>query len=469
MAPRRNPDTYDPVQKLEYVPPQYTNSARYYQPDENSGYYLSDEHEDRGAPVQLTDDMIMRAHYLELGMSHLLQKYREGRLSDAEYIQYHRMNGELRPLLNHIWNVGKRALKYWTDNHLRGGNARYGIGLFDIKQLIDTLQQLGLSPDPALAELKPIVGSTEDWQDDLKRYSIGAPQLYDSYEYEDEDQELYDDALAQAGISDLDEVVPTDQDKWNFLKERLKNWYDEDEMASARLDYGDKGPTPLWQKKVTSWGVDTANPELFLSGKSEFEEGDDFTSQRGGYLNDEDWYQESPHVGAYADLRSNPEYQAAIDDEMAKRWNPVNNMQTHRELLRELDMSDEEWEALDTQTQMALMSRLFQAQHRTGNILTDMVPSFQFTSGLYEPRGDWVGWKSGDGPSLESNALRKILDDLHQSSMVNGWDRYFEQNPNRRWSMMRDDMVRVAMALDARGAYDLADRMDGITQQGGQR
>ena len=434
---------FDPSEHVEYMPPEFTREQKMMYPEEGGDYSDFDK---EGLPVNLSDDMIMRAHYLDLGMSHLLQKYRDGTLSDQEYIQFHRMNGELRSILQHIWSVGKRGLELWISGHLRGGNPAFNIGIRDLDGLLDTLQQLGLPARPAFTILERAIGG--DMEDDLKRHAIGAPPLYDEYEYEDPDeQEAFDQALEESGFSDISEVEPTDDDIWSFLRERLENW----EGA-----YGDE--TPMQKRKVTPWGVDPKNPESFLSGTDDSEE--EFDSYHGGYVNDADWYQDSPHVQPFADIRSHPEYQGALDDEMASRWNWVNNMVAHRELMSELDMDDEEWAALDTQTQMALISRLMQAQHRTGNILTDYTPSFQFQSGRYEPRGDWVGWKMGDAPSLESNAVRKMLDDLNQSPMVESWDQMMEQFPHERWSSTIPSMLRMAASLDEKGQSDLADRID---------
>lgn len=439
---------FDPSEHVEYLPPAFTQEQKMMYPEDGGDYYFDDE----GLPVNLSDDMILRAHYLDLGLSRLLQKYREGALSDQEYIQFHRMNGELRSILQHVWSVGKRALELWIRGHLRGGNPQFNIGIQDLDELIDTLQDLGLPARPALTILEKAMGG--DLEQDLKRHAIGAPPLYDDYEYEDPDeQEAFDQALEESGFSDIDEVEPSDDDIWSFLKDRLENWYDPD-------DYGDE--TPMRRRKVRPWDVDPKNPDAFLSGTDDSEE--EFDSYHGGYVNEADWYQPSPHVQPFADIRAHPEYQGAIDDEMASRWNWVNNMQAHRELMSELDMDEEEWAALDTQTQMALISRLMQAQHRTGNILTDYTPSFQFQSGRYEPRGDWVRWKMGDAPSLESNAVRKMLDELNQSPMVESWDRMMERFPHERWSSTVPEMVRMAEALDDRGQPDLADRIDMVAR-----
>jgi hypothetical protein len=394
-------------------------------------------------------------------MSQLLQKYRDGTLSDQEYIQYHRMNGELRGLLSHIWNIGKRALKQWADSHLKGGNPAYGIGITNIEKLVETLEELGLPAQPALDVMEGEMGY--DFDDELKRFSIGAPPLYDQYEYEDEeDQQRYEEALAKAGVSDIDEVEPDERDKWAFLREQFEQWYDPN-GPGPQSGYGDRY-TPLHQKQVSPWNVDPKDPSAFWRGDVNEEDQEEYPSYQRGFINSDDWYEDSPHVGAYAEMRLHPEYQTAIDEKMTEGWDPINNMRAHRELLNELDMDEEQWEELDTQTQMGLISRLMQAQHRTGNILTDYTPNFEFTSGRYEPRGDWVGHKLGNAPSLESNALKQALDDLHQSSMVESWDQMMQQHPRERWSSMKNDMLRMASVLDSKGAYDLADRMDRLAQ-----
>ena len=448
------PRQFDPRRHVEYLPPEFTQGQKMMYPEDDGDYYFDDE----GLPVNLSDDMIMRAHYLDLGMSRLLQKYRDGALSDQEYIQYHRMNGELRGLLSHIWNIGKRALKQWVEGHLKGGNPTYGIGITNIEKLIETLEELGLPAQPALDVMEGELGY--DFDDEVKRLSIGAPPLYDQHEYEDEeDQQRFDEALAKAGVSDLDEVEPDERDKWAFLKEQLENWYDPNE-SGPYSGYGDKY-TPLHQKNISPRGEDPKNPDAFWRGRNEEDE-QEFSSYQRGFVNEEDWYQESPHVGAYAEMRLHPEYQAAIDEKMTEEWDPINNMRDHRELLGELDMDEEQWGGLDTQTQMALISRLMMAQHRTGNILTDNTPSFKFQSGRYEPRGDWVGHHLGNAPSLESNALKKMLDDLNQSPMVESWDRMMTEHPHERWSNINHRMVRLSSRLDRRGHHRLADHMDRI-------
>jgi len=445
------PRQFDPRRHVEYLPPEFTQGQKMMYPEDDGDYYFDDE----GLPVNLSDDMIMRAHYLDLGMSRLLQKYRDGALSDQEYIQYHRMNGELRGLLSHIWNIGKRALKQWVEGHLKGGNPTYGIGITNIEKLIETLEELGLPAQPALDVMEGELGY--DFDDEVKRLSIGAPPLYDQHEYEDEeDQQRFDEALAKAGVSDLDEVEPDERDKWAFLKEQLENWYDPNE-SGPYSGYGDKY-SPLHQKNVSSLNVDPKNPDAFLRGGNEDDQ--EFSSYQRGFVNEEDWYKESPHVGAYAEMRLHPEYQAAIDERMTESWDPINNMRDHRELLQDLNIDEERWRDLDTQTQMALISRLIQAQHRTGNILTDYTPSFEFTSGRYEPRGDWVGHKMGEAPSLESNALKQALDDLNQSPMVESWDRMMTEHPHERWSNINHRMVRIASRLDRKGHHRLADQID---------
>lgn len=181
--PRRQ---FDPSEHVEYMPPEFTREQKMMYPEEDDDYY-----DDEGLPVRLSDDIIMRAHYLDLGMSRLLQKYREGSLSDQEYIQFHRMNGELRSILQHVWNIGKRSLALWVQGHLRGGNPAYDIGIQNVEQLIDTFRSLDLPARPALTVMEQAMGY--DMEDDLKRYAIGAPPLWGDYEYEDpEEQEQFD-------------------------------------------------------------------------------------------------------------------------------------------------------------------------------------------------------------------------------------------------------------------------------------
>jgi len=432
------PRRFDPRRHVEYYPHEFTPGSKEFAPEDYDG----DEF-----PVALTDEMILRAHYLDLGLSHLLQKYREGTLSDQEYIQYHRMNGELRGLLKHIWSIGKRALELWVTGHLMGGNPAYKIGITNVEQLIDTLKDLGLPADPAIEIMEDALGY--DFGDDIKLQSIGAPPLYGEQEYEDpEERERFEEALRRAGVSDLDDVEPSNDEKWWFLKDQLELWDD----PQTRPSYG-TSPSPLREREVAYFGTDIKNPYTFMYGESEDEDGvyRGFTDASGEIG--------KSHVEPYAEMRLHPDYRSHIDDLMAGRWDPINNMRAHRGLLSEIGIGEEEWESLDTQSQMALISRLLQAQHRTGNIITDNTPDLRFTSGRYVDE-DRPRWRNE--PSSKTEALREVLDDLNRSSMVDSWDRMMTEHPHERWSGIGRRMTRLASRLDEKGHHRLADDLDKV-------
>lgn len=405
--------TFDPREHVEYLPPAFTDASRFNDPDEASwgdGYGYE---EDR-FPVALTDDMIMRAHYLDLGMSQLLQKKREGTLSDQEYIQYYRMNGELRGLLRHIWSVGKRGLELWMQAHMMGAL----VLPFDVVGLMSKLRDLGLDPGPALGALNRQLDIDEGA---IQRWAIGLDPWDDS---DDEENDI-EGKLSERGISSVSDYDLKDDEIWEFLI---------DEMGEA---------DETMKMKVIPYNRDATQAQEFLEGEGWFNPEEDYSSYHQGFI-DADDSGEDKHVRMYGDIRLDPEYQSAIEETIYDDMDPINNIRSHRGLLDELNMDEEQWNELDTQSQMGLISRLMQAEHGSGNILTDYTPDFRFESGRYEPRGDWVGWRLGNQPSPESNALRQELDDLHDSPMVRSWDEMMQKNPHRRWSEMAPRMTRMA-------------------------
>ena len=415
---------FDPRRKVEYYPREFTPGSRNYHGHYDDGPSL---------PVRLTDDMIMRAHYLDLGLSQLMEKQKNGELSDQEYIQYYRMDGELRGLLRHIWEIGNKALRYWIDDHLRGGNPAFGIGFPSLKKLLEEIKNLGLSADPAVELLKDEFRFDDD---DVKRFSIGAPMLNEEYDHDQYEQEEYEEALERAGVSDISEVEITDADKWWFVLDTLENFVDDFDSEI-----------------YPSIGVDYENPESFMIGPSE-DEG--YYDQWSSSDDDDQGY----HVDLYSDLRKHPDYEGRLNEFLIDKWDEVNNMRSHIGLLDEMSIDEEEWNSLDTRTQMALISRLMQAQHRTGNILTDFIPEFEFTSGRYTPEKE-DSYSISD-PSPKSVAMREMLDDLNQSPMVESWDEMMKKYPKERWSSIGFGMVRTAQKFDDLGFHSLADGLERI-------
>ncbi len=126
------------------------------------------------------------------------------------------------------------------------------------------------------------------------------------------------------------------------------------------------------------------------------------------------------------------------------------------DLFEEININEEEWDKLDTQTQMALISRLLQMQHYSGNLIEDHIPDFRFKTEKYDPKKYYKG---------SNQAFSQMLDDLHQSEMVNKWDEYFETHPHERWSNINKRMVRISMIIDNSGAHDLSDKLDNILRK----